>query len=68
MTSTSASRICTYTWPRSAPRPAQELAEANHVPVATVHRWIREAKVRRLLLLPAHRGAYGSRASDLEQT
>jgi hypothetical protein len=49
-------------------RPAHELAEANQIPVATVHRWIREAKTRRLLLLPAHRGAYGSRASGLEQT
>jgi len=37
-------------------RPAHELAAANNVPVATVHRWIREAKVRRILLLPAHRG------------
>jgi hypothetical protein len=49
-------------------RPAHELAEANHVPVATVHRWIREAKARQLLLLPAHRGAYGSRASGLDQS
>lgn len=37
-------------------RPAQELADINGVPVGTVHRWIREAKTRRLLLLPAHRG------------
>lgn len=37
-------------------RPAQELAEANDMPVATVHRWIREAKVRGLLLIPPHRG------------
>ncbi len=39
-----------------SPHPAQDLAAANNVPVATVHRWIREAKTRRLLLLPAHRG------------
>lgn len=38
-----------------SPRPAQDIASANGVPVATVHRWIREAKARRLLLLPAHR-------------
>ncbi len=37
-------------------RPAHKLAEANNVPAATVHRWIREAKARRILLLPAHRG------------
>jgi hypothetical protein len=49
-------------------RPAQELAEANHMPVATVHRWIREAKARRLLLLPAHRGAYGTRVSGLDES
>jgi hypothetical protein len=41
-------------------RPAHELAEANQVPVATVHRWIREAKTRGVLLLPAHRTASGS--------
>lgn len=38
-----------------SPRPAQELAEANSTPPATVHRWIREAKARGILLLPAHR-------------
>lgn len=38
-----------------SPRPAHDIASANGVPVATVHRWIREAKARRLLLLPAHR-------------
>jgi hypothetical protein len=43
-------------------RPAHELAEANNVPVATVHRWIREAKARRILLLPAHRS--GADRSD----
>jgi len=37
-------------------RPAHDLAEANGTPVATVHRWIREAKARNILLLPAHRG------------
>ncbi len=37
-------------------RPAHDLAEANGTPVATVHRWIREAKARKILLLPAHRG------------
>jgi len=37
-------------------RPAHEIAEANRTPVATVHRWIREAKARGLLRLPAHRG------------
>ena len=36
-------------------RPAHALAEANTIPVATVHRWIREAKARGILLLPAHR-------------
>jgi hypothetical protein len=36
-------------------RPAHDLAEANGTPVATVHRWIREAKARNILLLPAHR-------------
>lgn len=38
-------------------RPAYDLAEANGTPVATVHRWIREAKARKILLLPAHRGS-----------
>lgn len=38
-------------------RPAQEIAEANSIPPATVHRWIREAKARGVLLLPAHRAA-----------
>lgn len=33
-------------------RPAQELAEANGVPVTTVHRWVREAKSRGLLVAP----------------
>jgi hypothetical protein len=30
-------------------RPAQELADANEVPVSTVHRWVKEARVRGLL-------------------
>lgn len=37
-------------------RPAHDIAEANGIPVATVHRWIREAKARKVLLLPVHRG------------
>jgi hypothetical protein len=37
-------------------RPAHELAQANNLPVATMHRWIREAKARQILLLPTHRG------------
>lgn len=36
-------------------RPAQELAAYNGVPAATVHRWIREAKIRGLIKLPTHR-------------
>jgi hypothetical protein len=45
-----------YLWLAAiTPRPAQELAEANDMPVPTVHRWIREAKARGLLLLPSHR-------------
>jgi hypothetical protein len=50
-----------------SPRPAHELAEANNVPVATVHRWIREAKARRILLLPAHRGGV-DRSNPLRHT
>jgi hypothetical protein len=34
------------------PRPAQDIAEANDVPLTTVHRWIREAR-RRGCLAPA---------------
>jgi hypothetical protein len=37
-------------------RPAQELAEANGVKPTTVHRWIREAKARGVLLLPSDKG------------
>lgn len=36
-------------------RPALDLAEANGVKPTTVHRWIREAKARGLLALPADR-------------
>jgi hypothetical protein len=42
-------------------RPAHDIAEANGIPAATVHRWIREAKARKVLLLPAHRGSGDSR-------
>jgi hypothetical protein len=41
-------------------RPAQEFAEANGIPVGTVHRWVKEAKARRILLLPNHRGEKAS--------
>jgi hypothetical protein len=34
--------------------PAQQLAAVNGVPVGTVHRWVREAKLRGLLRLPMH--------------
>ena len=44
-------------------RPAHRLAEANRVPVATVHRWVREAKARGVLVLPAHRGENTIRAA-----
>ncbi len=36
-------------------RAAEELAEANKVPVTTVHRWVREAKTRGVLRLPTSR-------------
>jgi hypothetical protein len=35
-------------------KPAQELAEANEVPITTVHRWVKEAR-RRELLAPSRR-------------
>lgn len=42
-----------YLWLASTgSAPAQELARANSVPTTTVHRWVRESKARRLLLLP----------------
>jgi hypothetical protein len=30
-------------------RPASEIAEVNNLPVSTVHRWIKEARARKLL-------------------
>ncbi len=36
-------------------RAAEDLAEANDVPVTTVHRWVREAKARGVLRLPTSR-------------
>jgi hypothetical protein len=39
-------------------RPAAEIAKANRVPVTTVHRWIREAR-RRKLLPPGRAGKAG---------
>jgi hypothetical protein len=38
-------------------RPAKDLAEANDgLPVSTVHRWLKEARNRGLLRLPASKG------------
>jgi hypothetical protein len=39
-------------------RPAVEIAEANNLPVSTVHRWIKEAR-RRGFLAPGQRGVRG---------
>ena len=39
-------------------RPAADIAEANHVPVTTVHRWIKEAR-RRGFLAVGRRGRAG---------
>lgn len=39
---------------RQSEQPARDLAEANEVPVTTVHRWVKEAR-RRGLLAPARR-------------
>jgi hypothetical protein len=39
-------------------RPAAEMAEANNVPVTTVHRWIKEAR-RRGFLAPGQKGVRG---------
>jgi len=39
----------------TSPRPATDLAEANNVPVTTVHGWVKEARRRGLLLLPGER-------------
>jgi hypothetical protein len=36
-------------------RPARDIAEANGLPVTTVHRWLKEARNRGLLRLPASR-------------
>lgn len=45
-----------YLWLSSrGKRPAEELAEANDVPVTTVHRWVKEAR-RRDILFPGQRG------------
>ena len=47
----------TITRPRGGRhRPASELAEANGVPVSTVHRWVKEAR-RRGILGPGSRTA-----------
>jgi hypothetical protein len=43
---------------RSSPRPASQIAEANDVPVTTVHRWIKEAR-RRGILGPGRPGKAG---------
>jgi hypothetical protein len=37
-------------------RPAKDIAEANGLPVTTVHRWLKEARNRGLLRLPASKG------------
>lgn len=40
-----------YQWLASrVKRPAEELAEANEVPVTTIHRWVKEARRRGLLM------------------
>lgn len=39
-------------------RPAKEMAEANNVPVTTVHRWVKEAR-RRGFLPPGQKGRRG---------
>jgi hypothetical protein len=45
-----------YLWlSTQAGRPANELADANNVPVTTVHGWVKEAR-RRGFLLPGQRG------------
>jgi hypothetical protein len=43
---------------RGSNRPAVELAEVNHVPVTTAHRWVKEAR-RRGFLLPGQKGRRG---------
>ena len=49
-------------------RPAQELAEANGIKPATVHRWISEAKSRGLLALPSERTVRVPRTSRTAAT
>jgi hypothetical protein len=45
-----------FLWLASVSRcPAKNLAAANGVSVGAVHRWVREAKARGLLVLPNHR-------------
>ncbi len=45
-----------YQWLASQGRaPASELAEINGVPITTVHRWVKEARARRLLA-PGQKG------------
>jgi len=46
-------------------KPAVELAEANGVPVTTVHRWVKEAR-RRGILPAVHRGE-GSPPGEKEE-
>lgn len=41
-------------------RPAAELAEANDVPVTTVHRWVKEARARGVMPPAAGRGRRGT--------
>jgi hypothetical protein len=41
-------------------RPAQDIAEANGLPVTTVHRWLKEARNRGLLRLPHQQGGPGN--------
>lgn len=41
---------------RTSPRPATVLADANSVPVTTVHRWVREARRRGLLTVGVRSG------------
>lgn len=51
-----AARWTILTITRPTARPAHVLAEANDVPVTTVHRWIKEAR-RRGILGPGQRGS-----------
>jgi len=48
-----------YRWHAAvSPKPAARMAEASNVPVSTVHRWIREARLRGFLP-PGKRGKAG---------